>query len=233
MPAPAHLRITYSGVFGSVAAPAEIWSFGLSCGTGNTTEPDPFLIKADLALKLQQLEDAYLDLIAGIDSTTILTRTRLASVNSSGKTPREPSGAYIQADKTSAIAGLATKTMPPQIALTTSLESNFAGPSGRGRYYLPGPLTGSIEAAGTITEAARDAHASRALSFLNKVNTAMTNGVGQPAYGRLVIASGGSATKGLLPALYPVVRVGVGRALDTMRSRRGELLEAKEFSVLA
>jgi hypothetical protein len=73
----------------------------------------------------------------------------------------------------------------------------------------------------TVTNATSFANAVKAL--VNAVNTT----AGTRTAGTVVIASGGSALKGIAPGLRPVTGVSVGRVVDTMQSRRNALQESR------
>lgn len=221
MPAPQHYRVTWSGVFGTLALPVEEWSMGLSLGP---VDGSPFLTRADLEADLNAFSDAWVELQAGVGNNCHLTETTLALVDATGHTPREASGAFIQAKGLgTALSGTGTSGMPLQVALVISQHSLTAGATGRGRFYLPSPVPGTVASDGRMSVATRDAHLLRATAFCNAVqNLAVTNG-----YGTLVVASSGSASQGIAPGLRPVINVSVGRVLDTQRRRRGDLEEER------
>jgi hypothetical protein len=82
-----------------------------------------------------------------------------------------------------AAAGTATgDALPPEVALVVTLRTAFAGRGFRGRVYLPGFDTASLDADGTATAGAISA----ARTFVQHVQTALTAsgitlGIAQPA----------------------------------------------------
>jgi hypothetical protein len=101
------------------------------------------------------------------------------------------------------------------VALAVSLNTNRRGASGRGRFYLPCPHL-ALGNDGLIT--ANDATSMRGSlqTLLNLLNNVSTTPQGD-AY-QLVVAS----SKGFLSG---VTHFRLGRAFDTMRSRRRSLPE--------
>jgi hypothetical protein len=216
MPAPAHRRVTFSGVFGPVSQPVEVWQFNVSFApeasvtqTQNTSE------------NIADARRAFATHLAPQYSTDVtLTRVREALVGDDGKVQRLASGAFNQQDDTTAVAGTLTSSgttrMPLQTAMVVSLGSARPGAIGKGRFFLPWPAIG-LDTDYRIGAAAATAWAGRARDFLEALTSAV--------HARPVIASGGSAVEGVGPALYPVTSLRVGRVPDTMRSRRSHMLE--------
>lgn len=232
MPAPRHFRITYSGVFGTPASPIEEWSMGLSA-IAIPTGDYPLSYIQGAANAVAPLWGTHLgSIVSGITS---LTRTRVSLIGPDGKTERTPEGAYAHADNMTTFGGAGSTILPLQTAAVVSLESAFEGPTGRGRFYLPGP-SGTVGNDGLWAAATQTAQLNAAEAFVNAINAALEGeswGINDPNFGRLCVASGGSALQGLSPALRPVTRVGVGRVPDTQRRRRGDLLEQKVFRAVA
>jgi hypothetical protein len=80
-----------------------------------------------------------------------------------------------------------------------------------------------------MTTTTADAVLDSVRSFLDGVNIDLT----AAGWGRVAVASGGSLVTGQGPAVRAVTSVRVGRALDTMRSRRASLLEGYRVQALA
>lgn len=226
MPPPSHYRLQYSGVLGSVAVPLEEWSVNLSLGTPG----DPFMTQPNLKTLAEQLAPHWGTHVAPkLAANAVMTRCRVASVNGFGLTPRDVSGAYIQGDAPASTPGVSTPTLPFQVSLAISLHSDASGPTGRGRFYLPSPVLGPITD-GLFSAANRDGIMANMKAFLDAINGTLAAG----AYGlSVVIASGGSPTKGLQPALHPVRQISVGRRPDIQRRRAGSLPESRTYSSLA
>lgn len=223
MPAPQHYRITWEGVFGTRTAPADDWSMSVTLGPA---AGGPFLVRSDLQRDVPVWSDKWVELQAGIGNNAHLTECTVSLVDAAGRTPRDAAGAYIQGKGLgTALSGTGTPSVPNQIALVVSLQSAASGPTGRGRFFIPSPVTGVLDAAGLMSTTTAEAHRTRALAFLRSINTSAA----ALGYGSLVVASGGSVSQGIAPALRPIVSASVGRVLDTQRRRRSELIEGKTF----
>ena len=222
-----HLKMQWSGTIGRGAAPNEIWSFGISAAGTIGSGPWLALSVTQLAALASSLSAAWAPFAAGISSAVLLTRTRVATIGNDGLVMRTEEGAYRQGDNFTVRPGTGTHLgHAPQIAQAVSLRSTFAGPTGRGRFFVPLPAAGTDTADMLITEAARDAAAARAQAFIQSINTTLN---GTDVGLRVVIASGGSLVKGLTPTVHTVTQVGVGKALDTIRTRRNALPEVMEY----
>lgn len=222
---PPHMRLTYTGFLGTTAAQVEQFSFGINFDLGPTADvPTP----SERSTFLSAALTAYTTNInPRIGAAAKLTRVRLAQVNDDGKTARETSGQYKHTDlEVAALTGGATTLTPYQIALAVSLQSAMPGPTGKGRFFLPVPnLSGFDAGTGTIDDATRDVWATGCRDFL----IALNQSAGNLWTGSVAVASGGSASRGLPAAMHKVTHVGVGRAPDTMRSRRRDLSESREL----
>lgn len=232
MPSPAHTRITWSGVFGGATAPVEIWAFGLNA--------EPLDVAAYGAGQVAtKMVTAYSTHLKGLFGTSVLlTKTRVANVDASGHVTKVADGSFRQLDDVTQIAGTATETnasrKPISTALCVSLTTARAGATGKGRFYLPWPPVYVLETDYRVSAAFTDSLRDAAKSFLDAVNAGLTAAQpGGTATGRLVVASGGSVKTGEAPALSRVTGVKVGRVPDTMRSRRGAMLEGYSVGALA
>lgn len=220
---PPHLDLIFSGVFGTAAAPYEIWSFGLSIDVG-----DPGF--SDQVALTNAARAAWTANVAPQCSPQVrLTRVRAVFVTS-GLYVRDSAGAYAMVDAPSDSPGTGTLSQPPplQVALAISLQTTYDGAVGRGRFYLPGPDLG-ILTAGRISATRQENASSQMKAFLDAINAEVRAqfGVG------VVVASAGSVKKGIPAALRPVTVVRVGSVPDTIRSRRNSLVEAYQDRPLA
>jgi hypothetical protein len=227
VPAPQHYRLIYSGILGTVADPFEEWSMGLSLGMSG----DPFLVRSDLQTLVNALAPHWgTHLKALCAPTARLQRVRVAAVDGTGHTPREASGAFVQADWTGDVAGTAVGSLPPQITVAMSLHSLASGPTGRGRFFLPSPYVGQVTD-GLMTTATQTTFTNALKAFVNAINATCAATVGGSS-GPVVIASGGSSSQGIPPALRTVAAVSVGRRLDVMRSRGNRIAESRVLTPL-
>lgn len=200
---PAHYRLTFAGQFGDVGAAIEKWSFSVAL----PDNADAANVVGDLTASGGLFGD-YLK--QHINIATRLTSVNLSAIAEGGKYARAANGTYLR-NTTQAVDVVGTGTgpmFPPQVALAVTLETGVPGRSGLGRFFLPGvskTLTGF-----RMTTADADAIASSCKSFLAGLNTVWAAPVS-------VASSTGP--------VRPVTALRVGRALDTIRSRREDVLE--------
>lgn len=220
MPAPRHIRITLSGIFGPATAPLEEWNTGFALAVPNTV----VRTKQELADITQIVLDNYGALIGSIEPIAALTNIRAADVADTGKYSRNADGSFAMHDRPTEQRNglLAAPTRPLQTALAITLLTSAPGPTGRGRMYLPAP-TGALGTDARLAEVDATRHAERTRLFLQQIDTALQLST-SPGH-RVAVASGGSVTKGIAPSSRVVEKVGAGRVLDTQRRRRGDLAE--------
>lgn len=206
-----HVRLTFSGVFGSAAVPIEIWSFGLALYAPELVYAAP----AAMTPIASAARGAFFDYLSTtLPSDVSLTRTRAASVLATGHVDQTADGQYIQGDDaTLVVGGVAAPARSPSVqdAIVVSLQSGRAGPSGKGRFYLPMTADAVAPVDRRITAAARDDLLGRCVNFVRALNTIANAGP-------VTVMS----TKGFASG---VSKVRVGRVVDTHRSRRNRLSE--------
>lgn len=108
-----------------------------------------------------------------------------------------------------------TPPLPPGVAIAVTIRSSTAGPTGRGRFYLPSPSTATCSAQGRLTTAA-----------FNTISGAVANGFTALA----------GLTNSVTPCVYsrthrvvhPGLKGDVGDVFDSMRTRRDKLIEARQ-----
>lgn len=203
-PGTPYTQVTVSGVFGSAAAPIEIWSWSLKFEGAETIN--------DEAASAFTVHDRYVTHLAPLFPAEIVTtRVRVSQHEAGGLVRKNSDGAYIQGDDVRVAAGTggAANKLPLQTAVCVSLLTARAGATGKGRFFLPYTVHG-INADYRLAAASTDAIATAVKGFINSITT-----LGRP----VVVSSKGYRT--------PVVKIGVGRTLDTMRSRRSHLLDVR------
>lgn len=119
------------------------WAFG-SAGVGGWTEANQKAIG--------EVVWEYLDDIKSLQCTTFTWKeVRVSAINADGTVENGASVGTI----TSPLAGTGTQSMPPQVAVVSSLVTGGRGPRNRGRLYLPAftapTATGIVVSAGGIT----------------------------------------------------------------------------------
>jgi len=212
------LLITFKGIFGTTAAPVERWQTSLTVkpnGDFGGTVPTA-------AQALQIATDAGgsfgVQVMTILQPSCRLIQTDVRFIGDDNKQPKDANGAFIgqaayNQDVGSTVQG--SPYYPYQSAIVASLLTSRAGPTGRGRMYLPAPQY-PLGADGLIPAANVASIALRIQALINAVNTSV--GVVLPTYDDVsIVSTMGHTTK--------VTGVRVGRALDTHRSRRGDLLE--------
>lgn len=205
MPLIQHHRFTWKGVFGLPTAPLEAWQFSLKATDTSSNTASDFTTLATA------LKTCYDDNLAGrMGPETILTETEVAVIEEDGKYGRLPSGAYRQGKWLGSVPGRASQgvRMPLQTALAISLDTPRPGPTGKGRFFLPWPSV-TLDAGHRLEAGYAQGIATTCAEFIRDVSL-----VAGPVS---VFSSKGYAS--------PVTQVRVGRAPDTMRSRRGDMIE--------
>lgn len=217
MPALDHYRLTFSGTIGPPGVPLEIWSHGLSFAVGN----QPFLLNNDLKSIADACKGVWQTTVAPLVSVGLyLTKTRVAYI-AGGLVLKNGSGEYCQADNLQEVpAAGAASEFPPQVALAVSTLSPAAGPTGRGRFYLPVPAVGPL-----ASFRVQDAAMARFTNSMHDFVVLTGDAFAAKGAGRAVVASAGSIKRAIPPANRLITSVRVGNVLDTIRSRRSALNE--------
>ncbi len=199
MPYAAHTRLTFSGIFGTVTAPIEGWAFRLNMGPMTLQAADDQLVAAEAAWTTH--------LAPRINSIARLQEVKLASIGVDGRYTANP---FIRATD---VAGTSTANngWPLQIAAVVSLVTARRGSSGRGRFYVPAPATGTEFASRLFSNTGAQELSASAAAFISALN-------GIAGLSDVVVAS----SKGVNSV---VTGVRVGRVPDTIRSRRRSLSE--------
>ena len=208
-----HLRVTASGTFqnGPTGPVLERWTWRLNLSdplAGNATSfsqarCDDYA--ADISAFHARIETL-------IYSFCRLTEVKLARIGANGKYTENSFLKVVDIP-----GGLGNQmTRPPQVALAVSLGSATRGPRGQGRFYLPGPAA-TLGTDLTITAGDQESiRTSIDTLFQNLHNTPLVDTLGSTP--RVTIAS----SKGVNS---DVTFFRLGRALDTIRSRREDLKE--------
>lgn len=213
-----HQRLTLSGDLGVVnGAPAEHFSFGVSLVHPAPGGDNPTGLDYDN----DQLNDIVADSVAffarpetRISPSAVLKQVKLAWIGADGKYTRDPFIAAVNQAGQGATGGQTGTLHAPQVALAVSLGTGQRGASKRGRFYLPSPyinLDGTLE----IPDGIRDDVQASAAQWITDLND-------EPGLDVLALTVIVASTKGFNTA---VSSVRVGRALDTIRTRRRSLGE--------
>jgi hypothetical protein len=218
MAVPAHGRLTYSGTFGPSSTPYESWQINVN------TDQILYTNAAERDAAMPGFSNAWaVNMVPIFGSGIRLKNVRFAAVDGLGKVQKTLSGAYEQSDLAVDVPGTYSgpATHPLQVAAVVTLLTGRAGATGKGRLFLPSPGY-AVGADYRWTDSNADALAGNTGLFIKAINTQLQ--LKDPS-ARVVVAS----SKGYLS---DVTSVKAGRVPDTMRSRRGDLLEAYRTYVL-
>ncbi len=152
-----------------------------------------------------------------LSNTTKYTTVKGYNVNSLGAATEQAEAAFPPN-----LVGIGGNACPPQDAVCVTLLTNVPGRSGRGRLYLGQMAQNVLTSEGRLVGTARDNISAAMAGFYIRVR-ALNN---QPDDWRPVVVSPklGTANK--------ITKVQVGDVVDTMRSRRNALNEARATSIV-
>lgn len=209
MAKPAHVRLTLDGVVGTKAAPVERWSHSLSfpaAAVGLGDEDAALFAKVDLVASRW---NTHLSPVMPQD--VVLTGIKMAHVGADGLIPTRADGSYIQGVWDGDIpGGMAKQPIPLQTALCVSLTTGRAGPTGKGRFFLPWPAL-SLDADDKLLPVAQvEGIIDNVKGFVDAVAVVV-------GHAPQVVSSKGYMSE--------VLGIRIGRAPDTMRSRREDAQE--------
>lgn len=211
------IRMTVSGILGPDSAPSEIWANNLSLVTGDGVFPTTRAQCQAIADSVKTPTNAFYGNVMTAQGK--VTNIRIAMLGTDGRVLRDPDGAYLQADSASAVRTGLTARVPFQTALVVSLHTPFAGPTGRGRIYVPVPYV-PIQDNGQFGAADLSVVADAAKTWIDALNGA------HGGYNlSTVVASQGSVVKALAPAFHHHTTLSIGDVPDTQRRRRNALDE--------
>lgn len=199
-----HARVVLSGTIGPSQGlpvpPVEAFAFGLSLvrpGPASQAEAD----------SLWNICSTYFSNASS--QIGIFAQLRQVKVSDTDANGKLVGSSFAHVGYT--VGGTNNAVYPPQVSLVVSLGTGLRGGTHRGRVYLPMPAA----AVGQDLEISSADRASAEAAFVTFIQTINAQYAGQP--GVVVASSKGFNTK--------VTTVRVGRALDTMRTRRKKLPE--------
>lgn len=213
MPFAPHLRLTVSGTFeGGNGSAYEIWSWRLNLSDPPSQAGNPGNYSQarvdDYAADVRAFHTSG---GAQICQETVLREVKLARILPTGLYAEEPLRSVLFAR-----GGNGAMTHPLQVAHAVSLGTDRRGPSGQGRFYIPGSVAPVNPDDALVSLAIATGVQLASFTLLNALNN--VPGIDVPNTPAVTIAS----SKGFNS---DVTTVRVGRALDTIRSRRNQLAE--------
>lgn len=213
MTVPRHLKFVFRGVF--VGTPEE-WSFGLHYNSDHEGGADASYDNVDSGT----VDDAITAFMGSaiFPAWVQCSDWRLYDIGTNGKTQGNPFLRFF--DPGSEPHGSGAPVYPPQVSVAVSKVAVNRGPAKRGRFYLPG-VKFQIDADGRLSSGAADLILAAAETFVKGVSDAvdLPGTLGSSALNNI------SSSPALTGTRQNVDHLEVGRALDTIRSRRTKLDE--------
>ena len=201
-----HVRLSFSGDLGTALPAPEHFTFTLSIdrATDLTQAQNDAVAAAGVAL--------FADGTFHTNPWAILTEVKSKAINAAGKYIAGPP-LITMVNQAGSASG---QNHPPQVSCVVSLGTATRGL--RGRFYLPAPSNGVLADTLEMNQGQTDAYLASVVTFLNAVNDAAGGSLSN-VNGLCVASKKGTGNNGI------VTTYRVGRALDTMRSRRRSLKE--------
>ena len=199
---------------GGLYANSEQWTCSLSIANGSQLLAAPEVVPIDV-------RDACVAWLTSANNFSTGADLRWIKFNLIGVDGKYREPVTVRYDFTGTLPTGAQPTNPaPQIALAHTLRTDVErGRAARGRFYAPLPGR-NLASSGMLGTTDQQAYVNAATTFLNALNTAMSDYATDGGEPRVVVMS--DVGSGML---RPVRAVAVGRVLDTMRSRRSSLTE--------
>lgn len=215
MPVPTHFRFTFRGIFSNSP---EAWSFGCHFQRDAAGSPD-----AELSdINEGGITDALTTFMGSgvMDAGCEAVDWRAYVIGTNGR--MQGNGPLLHEFDSGDLHGTGAVTYPPQVALCATLVAENRGPGKLGRFYIPGPPFG-LDAGRRLSLTNATIAAQAVSAFLKDISDAIDMPGALDSSSALNISSrgGGAGTQ------QTVQHVEVGRVLDTMRSRRSQLLEER------
>ena len=180
-------------------------------GTGST-------FNLDAGRQVDIAEDfwTFLEAIKGqLVSAFSWTHVKIAPILADGKYGF--TGAATYNFTTPVVSSLGDYALPPEVALAVSLRAPISGRTGRGRMYIPGLGTPSLEVNGTAKSTVRTTIATAAKTLVNSLDDAP--GVDQQ--GTIVMVTSAGKALGVRPS-----QIRVGDHYDAQRRRQHQAVES-------
>jgi hypothetical protein len=209
-----HLLITVGGTAWTLT---ETWQFSIRANPTNTLMSDGDC--QNLANTLSTPTQAFLSATnTGVSNQAFLTWIKVAKIDTTGHYPADHvPGIYNYV--TPVAGGAASSGIPQATMAVTLLTAKPRGRASHGRFYLP-PCAFPVQADGRLTAGQADGIETLAVTWIRAINAAAE-------VDACAVFSGlGSGTTAL------ITKCGVGRVIDTMRSRRRALAEGRTMSVI-
>lgn len=218
MAVPTHFRITARGDF---TGTPEQWSFGFHFKREQGTGPDAGLSDIDDAAVTAAFAAFFTAGAPSINNKVKMTDWRAYVIGTDGHMEGNPKVVDVSSVP---IVGAAQLVYPPQIALVATLVADNRGPARFGRFFIPGPGV-PIDTSWRLSEQVCIDTAEKVTQLLKGVSDAIDIPGGLESSAAVNVSTRG----GVAGTLQDVDHVEVGRALDTLRSRRRSLVEERHI----
>jgi hypothetical protein len=214
MTVPTHFKFVFRGHFDGTP---EFWSFGTHMSRDVTGYPDVDLDAIDETAVTAAIATFMAN--AAFGTVTRLDDWRAYKIGTNGK--MEGNGPLLHTvDPGSPIAGTGGMNFPTQVAVVATTVAANRGPAKYGRMFLPA-LGQSLSTGGRMTAAVALSVANATSQFLKDVS----NAVNFPGIGVSCVGLNISKQPVTTGTKQEIDHVRVGRAFDTMTSRRTNLDE--------
>lgn len=218
------LRVRLNGIIGRDDTPVEAFSFGFMLTPNLVTVGGGQVSDAALAAQVADTDirdackayfgraETRISSICRLDEVAVSLVVDPGSLDDYGPPKLKQVGDTVRhaVVQRGAMNTPAVEVVPPQIALAVSLGTGARGPGARGRFYLPVPAI-ALDLATFLGDA----------TYVGQV-AASTRQLREDLKGDGYTMAVNSGKRGL----QPVTTIRVGRALDTIRSRRRALPES-------
>jgi hypothetical protein len=206
-----HLRIT---ALGSMGTTVDTFSYGVNCWGPDDVQPTTNSSNSALFTAIANAFSTFHGSAGGlISARALLKSVKFANIGINGKYLNDPWVVTFGTPVGGTVVESGTSVIP-QAALAVTLTSGRRGPTGKGRFFVPMPVV-SMGSDFLISTANAATFQTRAQTLLNSINSAMS---GASLASRVAVVS----SKGYAST---VTGVQVGRLVDVIRSRRGQLYE--------
>ena len=220
--------LTFGGILFPLASGNEQWQTGVKFTTAPSFDIDDYKFAltnisiADILEDCTQLIQGQKGTGLGWPNVTTVSWAKLAILDTEGRYATDP----ILAEQAPVGGSFGAFPYPVQLAAVVSLWSGETfGRANRGRSYLPPPdqwwksyTVNDPRPTAALSNSIRDHYKTWLHDVAGEVST-----VPMPVFPAIMSKLGAGTTK-------PVAHIGVGRVIDTMRSRRQALDEATVFS---
>lgn len=211
MAVPRHLKVVIRGIFANTP---EIWSYSLRFDRTLWGEGDAHA--EDMSSSGMTAALAALHNTSSFSNGCKVTGWRAYDIGSDGRMEGNPK--VVEFAPANYIAGTSANLLPPQVSLAVTTEAVNRGPARLGRFYLPGPSK-ICDSSYRLAVADQTVYCNLATQFYKDVADSVDVDFSVTGVEAINVSNIGSGHQQVIS------KIKVGRVYDTLRSRRGALLE--------